>query len=269
MTICLAAVAIAIRPEEHWRSIVIPETPTGQPARSATWRPILPNWVPWVSTAPHTTSSISPASIPERSIAAFSENEPSVGPGVILNAPLYARPIGVRAVETITASRDILISSSEHKAEPLRGQRGFALVFDLDRHSVTQQPLPRRFLLDRVKREAPTNPFARLHRRQETHAVETVIDGQFDTFRDQHGVCSHPRQQRQGQEAMGDGAAELRLRRCFGIDVDELMVVGRVGKLVDPCLIDAEPGGHTHLGPGPGADFVDGCNRHRRLFASV
>ena len=88
MMICLAAVAIAIRPDEHWRSMVIPDTLTGQPARSATWRPILPNWVPWVSTAPHTTSSISPASIPARSIAGFSEKLPSVGPGVALNAPL-------------------------------------------------------------------------------------------------------------------------------------------------------------------------------------
>ena len=34
--ICLAAVAMAISPDEHCRSIVIPETVTGQPARSAT-----------------------------------------------------------------------------------------------------------------------------------------------------------------------------------------------------------------------------------------
>jgi hypothetical protein len=36
MTICFAAVAMAIRPDEHCRSIVIPETETGQPARKAT-----------------------------------------------------------------------------------------------------------------------------------------------------------------------------------------------------------------------------------------
>jgi GTP cyclohydrolase I len=36
MTTCLAAVAIAIRPEAHWRSMVWAETVTGQPARSAT-----------------------------------------------------------------------------------------------------------------------------------------------------------------------------------------------------------------------------------------
>jgi uncharacterized membrane protein len=88
MMICLAAVAIAIRPDEHCRSIVIPDTVTGHPARSATCRPILPNCVPWVSTAPHTTSSISPGSMPARSIAGLSENEPKVGPRVALNAPL-------------------------------------------------------------------------------------------------------------------------------------------------------------------------------------
>ena len=34
-TICLAAVAIAIRPDEHCRSIVMPGTVTGKPARSS------------------------------------------------------------------------------------------------------------------------------------------------------------------------------------------------------------------------------------------
>ena len=61
---------------------------TGQPARSATWRPILPAWVPWVRTQPQTTSSISPASMPARSIAGASESEPSVAPAVALKAPL-------------------------------------------------------------------------------------------------------------------------------------------------------------------------------------
>ena len=88
MTICFAAVAIAISPDEHWRSIVMPDTVTGQPARNATWRPMLPNCVPCVSTAPQTTSSMSPASILARSIAALSEKLPSVGPDVALNAPL-------------------------------------------------------------------------------------------------------------------------------------------------------------------------------------
>ena len=88
MTTCLAAIEIAIRPEAHWRSMVWALTVTGQPARSATWRPMLPDWVPWVSTAPQTTSSISPASMPARSMAGASESAPSVAPGVALNAPL-------------------------------------------------------------------------------------------------------------------------------------------------------------------------------------
>ena len=33
--ICFAAIATAIRPDEHWRSIVDPGTVTGSPARSA------------------------------------------------------------------------------------------------------------------------------------------------------------------------------------------------------------------------------------------
>ncbi len=40
--ICFAAVAIAIRPDEHWRSIDWPATLTGRPARSSEVRAMLP-----------------------------------------------------------------------------------------------------------------------------------------------------------------------------------------------------------------------------------
>ena len=51
--ICLAAVAIAIRPEEHWRSMVMPDTVTGRPARSADWRAMLEPVVPCCRAAAH------------------------------------------------------------------------------------------------------------------------------------------------------------------------------------------------------------------------
>jgi hypothetical protein len=57
--ICLAAVAIAISPDEHWRSMVCPETVTGNPAASDDRRATFIPAVPAVSTAPMTTSSIS------------------------------------------------------------------------------------------------------------------------------------------------------------------------------------------------------------------
>jgi len=57
---------------------------------------------------------------------------------VALNAPRYALPIGVRAVDTITASRtDILISSNEQKAEPFGRQRGLFFALDLNGNGVT------------------------------------------------------------------------------------------------------------------------------------
>jgi hypothetical protein len=83
---CLAAVAIAIRPEAHWRSIDMPETVTGSPARSAAVRPIVV-WTPCWSAAPITQSSISSGETPERSTAARIAWAARVGEGVALNAP--------------------------------------------------------------------------------------------------------------------------------------------------------------------------------------
>ena len=40
---------------------------------------------------------------------------------------------------------------------------------------------------------------------------------------------------------MGDGGAERRGLRPLGVDVDELVVVGDVGELVDLALGDLEP----------------------------
>ena len=53
---------------------------------------------------PSTTSSTSPGSMPARSTACLTTWPPSVAPWVMLNAPRNALPIGVRAVDTMTAS---------------------------------------------------------------------------------------------------------------------------------------------------------------------
>src|SRR3546814_5822720 len=68
-TTCLAAVAIAMSPDAHWRSIVIPATETGSPARNAAVRPIV-CCTPCGIAAPYTTSSTSFGSMPDRSTAA-------------------------------------------------------------------------------------------------------------------------------------------------------------------------------------------------------
>jgi hypothetical protein len=50
-------------------------------------------------------SSMSAGSRPERSTAAFTAKAASVAPEVMLNSPRCALVSGVRAVETMTASR--------------------------------------------------------------------------------------------------------------------------------------------------------------------
>ena len=76
----LAAVAIAIRPDEHWRSRVMPDTVTGRPARRAAWRAMLLPVVPCSSAQPNTTSSISAGSMPARSTTAAIEWPARVAP---------------------------------------------------------------------------------------------------------------------------------------------------------------------------------------------
>ena len=78
----MAAVAIAIRPEEHWRSMVMPLTVTGRPAARAAMRPMFRLVVPCGIAQPMITSSISAGSTPARSTAAR-----IVGASVLLNRP--------------------------------------------------------------------------------------------------------------------------------------------------------------------------------------
>ena len=112
---------------------------------------------------------------------------------------------------------------------------------------VAHQPLPGRFLLDRVKDEAAANALARADRREEADPVEAVVDGHLQPFGNEHRLGAHAREQRQRKEAVRDRPAERRLRRGRRIDVNELPVLGRVGEGVDPGLVDNEPGGDADL----------------------
>src|SRR5690606_7073651 len=110
--ICLAAMAMAIKPDEHARSMVWPETVTPSPAASAAARPRLRPAVPPGSDTPITTSSTSSPATPARSTAWRIAWAVRVGDLMLLSAPRVARPIGVRAVETMTASRMKSLRSS-------------------------------------------------------------------------------------------------------------------------------------------------------------
>jgi hypothetical protein len=99
-----AAMEMVCRPEEQKRLTVTPETLTGAPARIAETRATLEPVVPSGAAQPRITSSTSPSSTLARSAACLITCAPMSAPWVSLKMPRNALPIGVRAVETITAS---------------------------------------------------------------------------------------------------------------------------------------------------------------------
>src|SRR3990167_7308151 len=174
ITTCLAAVAMLIRPLEHCRSMVMPGTVTGRPARSAASRATLPPVEPCWTAQPISTSSTSAPSIPARSTAALIDHAPSVAAVVLLNAPRAALVSGVRAVETMTASRDMMKflncvglirsrggrRSDEELAHPLGDQRGLVLALDLDRGFHGFLPLSGALLDEFEQLEMAAHPLA-------------------------------------------------------------------------------------------------------------
>src|SRR5467141_75258 len=129
-----AASAMACMPEEQKRLTVMPAVVTGSPARSAAWRAMFWPVAPSGSAQPMTTSSTSPGSRPARLTACAMTWPPTAAPCVLLKAPRYARPIGVRAVETMTASAmglSLCASDDEDIIPGAMGVRFFAaLVVD-------------------------------------------------------------------------------------------------------------------------------------------
>jgi hypothetical protein len=82
-----AATAIAIMPEAHWRSTVMPPTVTGRPARSAASRAMFGACEPCGRAQPMMTSSTSAGSSRARSTACRMACPASVGESVLLKAP--------------------------------------------------------------------------------------------------------------------------------------------------------------------------------------
>src|SRR3546814_14594988 len=93
--ICFAAVAMVIRPDEHWRAIDMPGTVTGRPARSAIRRATLGDCDPCCIAAPKRTASTSPPSSPARPHAALAETAPIGGTGVFVSEQARRRVHGV------------------------------------------------------------------------------------------------------------------------------------------------------------------------------
>ena len=109
-----AAIEMVCRPDEQKRLTVTPETLTGAPARIAETRATLEPVVPSGAAQPRITSSTSPRSTLARSAACLMTCAPMSAPWVSLKMPRNALPIGVRAVETMTASAMIDFSSGSN-----------------------------------------------------------------------------------------------------------------------------------------------------------
>ena len=89
----------------------MPDVVVDKPARSAICRATFMPEVPCCKAQPKIHSSTSARSIPARSTAALTATAPKLAPRKLLKAPRYALPIGVLAVETITASLLFIILS--------------------------------------------------------------------------------------------------------------------------------------------------------------
>src|SRR6266403_4808503 len=100
-----AARAMACRPEEQKRLMVIALVSTGRPARRAAMRATFMPCSPSGMAQPRITSSISLASRPgTRASASLMANAARSSGRVARSEPLKARPTGVRTAETMTAS---------------------------------------------------------------------------------------------------------------------------------------------------------------------
>src|SRR5262249_1714583 len=92
------------------------------------------------------------------------------------------------------------------------------------------------------------------------HAVEAVVDPHARAL-DLDRLLEEVRQQRQRQEPVGDRRLVRGLaRRALAIDVDPLVVEGRIGELVDVLLGHGEPLGHR--------DFL-ACPRLEPVYAAA
>jgi hypothetical protein len=77
---------------------------------------------------------------------------------------------------------------------------------------------------------------------------EAAANGPFGTtVAHGHDLAEEHRQHRQGQVPVRDGRAERAVRGGFGIDVDPLVVAGRLRERVDLLLRDVDPAGRPEL----------------------
>ena len=89
-------------------------------------------------------------------------------------------------------------------------------------------------------RDGAADPRADPDRVGEAHLVDAVVQLRARRLQREHRAAQ-PRDQGEREVAVGDGAAEGPRLRALHVDVDPLVVAGRVGEPVDPVLLDRDP----------------------------
>src|SRR5207302_4891558 len=234
---------IVCRLEAQNRFTVVPGTVSGRSASSATRRP---RFIPCFSCGkpqPTITSTIS-----ERSSSGTCFNTESTANAArssgraSTSEPLRARPIGVLVAATITASD---IGCSRRHIDDLADERGLLLALDLDLHAhVPNDARPTPLRAQKLPVQADAR--ARWHRAREANLLRAVVDAHGGVG-DRHDFAEQHRQHRQGQVTVRDGGAERAVRGGFGIDMDPLVVTGRLGEEIDLVLRDLVPVARAEL----------------------
>src|SRR3984893_9943817 len=121
---------------------------------------------------------------------------------------------------------------------------GFLDTLGLDGHTDLHLHGPAADLLDADDLRPGAYPRAAAHRARKAHAVTAVVEIELHALGSQQ-LRQEVVSERQGEEPMGDGAAEWTLGGTLRVHVNPLMIAGSVGKRIDACLIDDQPLGRT------------------------
>src|SRR5207245_1911470 len=126
-------------------------------------------------------------------------------------------------------------------ADDLADQRGLLMPFDLHRHLGADAHAVAGHLFGAGAALAHADARSGRARRDEANLVRAIVDAAAPLGDLEQGR-GHSRDQGQGQVAVGDRLAAGHLAlRTLDVDVDPLMISGRLGELVDHRLIDRDP----------------------------
>src|SRR3954447_336573 len=136
-------------------------------------------------------------------------------------------------------------SAIDEAGHPVRDERRLVLALDLDRDGAHDLEVVGVLEVDAGEDRGGADLRADLHRVDEPHLVEAVVDAHHDAVEALRRLLDRAgqvREQRQRQEPVRDRHLPRRELRCLlRVDVDELVVDRDIRELVDAVLRDLEP----------------------------